>query len=375
VLGGCASTRAAGGPARQDRVAGATLAPGPASFCPSRPAPVLVRALSIAVPGSRSAEIIPLGAAAGGRQAYVAAWTQKFSGVAALDLATGRLRPIRAFGDPASDQADGAVAGHWLVWAQTYSLTSLDRFTIYAWNAATGRVSELGQSLSGPGGTPWPSPWHAPAVTAGYAAWAQGYGPGGLVEIRLANLTTGAVTTIRRGHVQPPFFDGDLVVWPESDAPGRLTSLHAYSLSTRAAARLPAVLAPVQGTDFVLTDGTRTAYLSPDFTWLYYSPAQDQPARPMLRLPAGVSFTDLALAPGAVAWSTTNATYVASTTTGAFAQVTPAYGYATGSDSIMLITDAPKGQSAHPPLPTYVIRPAALAWPRCPPAAKTTARR
>ncbi len=331
---------------------------------------MLARALTKAVPGSLKAEVIPLGAAASGREAYVAAWTPGFSGVAALDLDTGRLRRVSRFANPAADQADGTSSGSWLVWAQTYSLSNLDRFTIYAWNSGTGKLRRIGQSLASPSGAAWPSPWHAPAVGAGFAAWAQGYGPGGLVEIRLADLITGKVITISRGHVQPPFFDKDLVVWPESDRPGSQTTLRAYSLTARAPARLPAVLAAVHGTDFVVTDGVRTAYLSPDFTGLYYSPAQAQSARQVVRLPAGTDFTDLALAPGTLAWSTTGATYVASTRTGAFSQVTSQYGYPTGSDSILLITDAPSEKLAHPPLPTHVIHPAGIAWPNCPVASR-----
>jgi hypothetical protein len=342
------------------------VAAAPQSFCRARPAGLLARALSRAVPGSGQAEVIPLGASPDGRVAYVSAWAPGFSGVAALNLESGRLRPIWQFANPADDQADGAAAGRWLVWAQTYSLTNLDRFTMYAWDAATGRLHRIGRSLDRPGRTPWPSPWHAPAVSGNYAAWAQGYGPGGLVEIRLADLTTGTVTTIRRGHVQPPFFDGGLVVWPESDTPGTETTLHAYSIAAGRPAALPAVLAAVHGTDFVVTDGVRTAYLSPGFTQLYYSPAQDRAARVMLKLPAGNDFTGLALAPGALAWSTTAATYLASTRTGAFAQVTPRFGYATGSGSVVLISDAPSEKAAHPPLPTHVIDAAGLRWPECP---------
>src|SRR3989442_1661631 len=82
-----------------------------------------------------------------------------------------------------------------------------------------------------PGGVPWPSPWHPPAVSGNYAAWAQGYGAGGEVEIRLANLATGQVKVIRTGHTQPPFFDRNLLVWPESDRPGEQTTLHAVSVT------------------------------------------------------------------------------------------------------------------------------------------------
>jgi hypothetical protein len=297
----------------------------------------------------------------------VSTWASRFSGIAALNLATGATRRIKAFADPATDQADGSFGGRWLVWEETYSLQSLDDFTIYAWDSATGTLRTLGHSLAGPGGTAWPSPWHGPAVSGQYAAWAQGYGPGGVVEIRLANLETGQVTVIRRGHLQPPFFDGDLVVWPESDRPGTQTTLHAYDIATGRPARMPAVLQAVHGTEFVATDGTRTAYFSPDLTELYYSAAQGQRARVVLRLPAGVAFADLAIEPGSLAWTTTQATYLASTRTGAYSQVTTAYGFATGSNSAVLISDAPSLKAVHPILPLHVVSTAGIAWPSCHP--------
>ena len=355
---------AACGPPAAAPARGAPAAARVPQFCQARQASV-ASVVGRAVPGSGRSEFVPLGAAPGGRHAYVTAWTPRFAGVGELDLRSGRLRPIQRFASPASDQADGVVAGRWLVWAQTYSLSSLDRFTMYAYDSGTGRTREIGHSLAAPDGTAWPSPWHAPAVSGNYAAWAQGYGPRGLVEIRLADLLTGSVTTIARGHVQPPFFDGGLLVWPQSDTPGSQTALRAENVAGRRAASLPPVLAAVHGTDVVVTDGTRTAYLSPDFTRLYYSPGQAVPARPVVRLPAGSDFTSLALAPRALAWSTSAATYLASTATGSFVQVTPAYGYATGSSSVLLVTDAPAGKSAHAALPTYVVNPATFSWPAC----------
>ncbi len=334
-------------------------------FCAAPPGARLRAALRRPVQASLHGEIIPLGLSADGRTAYVSAWTPGFAGVAALRLATGQLRPIRAFPHPAADQADGSAAGRWLVWEETHSLQSLDGFTVYAWDSATGRLRRLGHSLRGRGGMPWPSPWHAPAVSGNYAAWAQGYGPGGEVEVLLANLATGQISVVRRGHAQPPFFDGNLLVWPESDQPGAQTTLHALSLSTGRPAVLPAALRTVHGTAFVVTDGTRTAYLNPGLTALYYSPAQDQPAQVVLRLKAGVDFADLAIAPGALAWATTRATYLGSTRTGGYARVTREYGDATGAAAGMLISDAPAGKSAHPILPLHVIRPVGLAWRSC----------
>jgi hypothetical protein len=339
-------------------------------FCARPPSPALRADLDRAVPESLRSEIIPQGLLPGGKSAYVSIWTPAFAGVAALDLATGSTRKIQSFGNPVTDQADGSSGGRWLVWEETYSLQSLDQFTVYAFDSVTGRLRTLGHSLAGPGGVPWPSPWHAPAVSGHFAAWAQGYGPGGEVEIRLANLATGQVRVIRTGHVQPPFFDGSLVVWPESDQPGTRTTLHALRLSSGRLTALPPVLQPVHGTEFVATDGTRTAYFSPDLTRLYYSPAPGQRATLALRLPAGVEFADLTMGPGWLAWTTTTATYLASTTAGSYAQVTPEYGIATGSGSEVLISDAAHRKSAALILAMHVVSPARLAWPGCP-AART----
>jgi hypothetical protein len=86
----------------------------------------------------------------------------------------------------------------------------------------------------------------------------------------------------------------------------------------------------------------------------------------VLRLPAGDYFSNLAMGPGTLAWTTTAATYLASTRTGGYAQVTPRYGDATGSGSGVVISDAPSGKADHPVLPMHVISPARLIWPACP---------
>ena len=335
-------------------------------LCAARPGLGLRSDLQRVVPESLRAKVIPLGMTATGQAAYVSIWTRRFAGVAELNLATGRMRRIQSFGNRVTDQADGSSDGGWLVWEETYSLQSLDRFTVYAWNPGTGRLLRLGRSLDGPGGVPWPSPWHPPAVSGHYAAWAQGYGPAGEVEIRLADLATGQVKVIRTGHTQPPFFDRSLVVWPESDRPGAETSLRAYSLVTGRPAALPPVLRVVHGTEFVVTDGTRTAYFSPALTVLYYSGAQAQPARPALRLPAGADFAGLEMGAGWLAWTTTAATYLASTATGSYAQVTPEYGIATGPGPDVLISDPARTKTADSVLPMHVIEPAAVSWPACP---------
>ena len=157
--------------------------------------------------------------------------------------------------------------------------------------------------------------------------------------------------------MQAPFIDGNLLVWRQSDRPGVLTRLHADNLATRRSATLPEALRAVSGTDEVTADGTRTAYLSPRLTELYYSPAPADRARLMLRLPVGTEFSALSMGRGTLAWTTTTATFVASTVTGRYAQVTPEYGLAvTGSGQTVLVADQPTARSPYPVLPLHAVR-------------------
>jgi len=368
VCVGCTASHVASAPrSPANRSASATrsaVGSSWAKLCEARPTRAILAALSRSVPLSLRAEVDPIGLSGNGRTAYVSLWSSQFAGVATLNLTSGKLRPIQAFANPATDQADGASDGRWLVWEETYSLQSLDDFTVYAWDSVTGRLRMLGHSLTAPGGQPWPSPWHAPAVGGHYAAWAQGYGPNGDVEVMLANLATGSVTAIRKGHAQPPFFDGSLVVWPESSRPAVDTTLHAVNVESEKPASLPLVLRGVRGTEFVTTDGIRTAYLNPRLTVLYYSPAQGQQAHEILNLPAGVNFSQIEMARDLIGWTTTEATYLANTRIGVYIQVTPKYGFATSSASVMLISDF-GGKRAHPILPMHLISSVGLVWPIC----------
>ena len=88
--------------------------PAWSTLCPVQPTASLTTALARTVPASLNGEVIPLGMSADGQTAYVSAWTTGFSGVAALNLATGRIQHIQRFQHPQDDQADGASGGQWL---------------------------------------------------------------------------------------------------------------------------------------------------------------------------------------------------------------------------------------------------------------------
>jgi hypothetical protein len=83
----------------------------------------------------------------------------------------------------------------------------------------------------------------------------------------------------------------------------------------------------------------------------------------VLRLAQGTEFADLAIGRGVLAWTTTSATYLASTATGGYLQVTPSYGHAvTGAGHDVLVADPPATKSVHPVLPLHLlpVRPSSL---------------
>jgi hypothetical protein len=321
-------------------------------LCPEANSPALRNALAATLPLSLKATIVPYGAST--TSVYASVYSASFSGVAALNPASGALTRIQAYPRPSQDQSDGVADGRFLVWKLIYSSSIMDDFDVYSYDAQTGKVRQIGRPVPGPGGQAWPGPWLPPVVSGHYAAWTRGSGPGGEAEVLLANLLTGRTRVIRRGHPEAPFFDGELVVWPESDRPGAPTTMHAVSAVTGRPASLPSVLTAVRGVWDIVSDGTRTAYVSPANTQLYYSPAQDHPARVILSLPNPQTFSDVQIAPGALVWTTNRATYLASTTTGGYAQVTPAFGGSAVGGPYAIIGDY-GGKKMRPILPAHVI--------------------
>ena len=185
---GAAAAGCSSSPAARSEPGGATAAaddPGPrqgqpdarsswSTLCAARPGRSLQADLQRVVPESLRAKVIPLGMTATGHAAYVSIWTPRFAGVAELNLGTGRVRRIQSFGNRVTDQADGSSDGGWLVWEETYSLQSLDRFTVYAWNPGTGPGAQAG-AVTGRAGR---RALAEPLAPAGGQRSLRGVGPG-----------------------------------------------------------------------------------------------------------------------------------------------------------------------------------------------------
>jgi hypothetical protein len=350
-----AASRAASSPAAWSRL------------CAARPTPAITQALEQHIPRSLG-DVQVTAISPDGRLLYATVGNGDifsvpgFRGLEVINDRTWKvLARLRLPAKP--DWAGPAqTAGPWYVWIEYYSDTNLDKFTVHAWNTVTGQVRNIGSSVPG-----WSSPFQSPAASGNYAAWVAGDGPGPVDKVILANLSTGRERVVYQGrgygHALEPFFDGNLLVWPQSDVAQGTTTLTAINIRSAEPAVLPAALRGVHAWNTIVTTGQQTAYiLGPNYDELYYSPSPSQPAKVVLRAPLG-TLDDVKLGSGWLAW-VGNATYVASTRTGVYVQVTPEFGDASGNGSDMVAIGDYGGKKAPPP-PQHLLEFSKLAWPHC----------
>jgi len=360
------------------RLVAASRAPRAATWsrlCAVRSTKAIIQALQHHIPASLGGEVDIHAISPDGRLLYVTAGQGVVSepGFRGLEVVNDRKWKVLArLPLPArpAEAGPALTAGPWFVWIEYPSDASIDRFTVHAWNTVTGQVRKIGSSVPG-----WSSPDQSPAYSGHYAAWVAGDGPGPVDKVVLADLSTGRSKVVYQGHghghALAPFFDGGLLVWPESNAEQGVTTLTAINVRTGKHAVLPAALRGVHAfNDLVVTAGGQTAYLNyPETDKLYYSPSPSQPARVVLRTAPG-TLDAVELGTGWLAWTGSftdqgeAATYLASTRTGTYVKVTPHYGDASGIGSRVVAIGDYAGKTAVPP-PPHLLDVSKLAWPRC----------
>jgi hypothetical protein len=184
------------------------------------------------------------------------------------------MAEIRAFPDPAQDQADGAFDGRWLVWDEYHGFESFDDFTVWAWDSRSGDVRQIGAATRDSLGRLWPSPWRQPDVRGGIATWAQGSGPDQVTEVHAYDLRTGEDRVVQSGHAQGSFLlRNHVVVWPESPSRGAATRMYAASAVTGATLTPPLALRDLSGVSGLATDGDRIAFPDGLYRSLWWSPS------------------------------------------------------------------------------------------------------
>jgi hypothetical protein len=191
-----------------------------------------------------------------------------------IDARTSRVTQIRRFPSARNNQASGSFDGRWFVWNEYHSLSDFFAdFTTFAWDARTGKTTQIGAAEKGPNGHFWASPWRQPDVRDGLATWTQGADPNDRTEVHVYDLAGRNGRVVRAGHAQGSFLAGPIVVWPESPAPGAATRMLAADLWTGARVSPPRAIRRLRGISALFTDGRAFAYPSAKFTSLWWSPS------------------------------------------------------------------------------------------------------
>jgi len=226
------------------------------------------------VPLSRTTSLVPWTLANDGRSFFATVYSPAFSGVARVNATTKTMTRIRAFPEPANDQADGAFDGRWLVWDEFHGFDSFNDFTVWAWDSRSGQVREIGAAARGPDGRFWTSFWRQADVRDGIATWVQGSGPDQTTQLHVYDLRTNTGRIIRSGHPLSPFLlDGRLVVWPEQPFRGARARMYVYSAVTGSRVAVPRALRGLRDVFGLVTDGRRIAYPDGSYKSLWWSPS------------------------------------------------------------------------------------------------------
>ena len=169
--------------------------------------------------------------------------TADSSGIARLDLASGRVLELVQFGPDVSGTASIAVSTPWLAWTQGNSTRNVFDWTVYARNLESGETLTLATSRR-PDGAFLPGQQPVLSVRGSLLAWSQallGPGPQFGSELHVFDLTARRDRVLATGRVSEPVFSGRLLIWGERNASGAY-SFAAVEAPTLAPAPLPEAL-------------------------------------------------------------------------------------------------------------------------------------
>ncbi|HKD93486.1 MAG TPA: hypothetical protein VKB43_02120 [Gaiellaceae bacterium] len=299
------------------------------------------------VPLSRTTPLHAMAIANDGRSFFTQIYTKRFTGVAEVNAKTGHVTTIKAFPDPTpalgnenADQALGAFDGRWLVWNEYRGETSFNRFTTWAWDSHTRRLTRIGASAKGPSGKFWQSPWHGPDVRQGFATWVQGSGADQLTDVHVYDLRTGRGRVIHTGHAQASFLLADhLVAWPESPKRGAETKMDVASALTGKRVQAPTALRALRGISGLDTDGRRIAYPSAHFKSLWWSPSLQRKPLEILRA-SRLHYVDNGVQIGSryLGFGIQPRLFVGDTKTRRYVQVSDGYGWTLINTTTLLVS-------------------------------------
>ncbi|MFG2644328.1 hypothetical protein ACGFYP_25560 [Streptomyces sp. NPDC048370] len=241
---------------------------------------------------------------------------------AALIRADGAPRTLLDLADPVEHQLLAADfdGRRWAVFAVLEGRTLDSPWSLYVWDAETGSSRRLARADR-------PGPLPQPVVRDGTVHWAQGVGDG-KAAVYAAPAAGGDPRALRKGVMDTPFTAGGLLVWRESAGSG--TRLSATSLADGRPAALPDPLAALRDIRSVVSDGGTWAWVEGESApRLMVWRSGDARATPVVTTSPAVDGMDqLRISGRLVTWRTPETSYALDLSSGSYAQITPAYGYA-----------------------------------------------
>jgi hypothetical protein len=137
-------------------------------------------------------------------------------GIAAVNLATGKMSVVSLMSQSESGFASMSYADGWLVWAQGEARSALGIWSIQAWNTQTHEKRQLATSRLADG-TYLTGQLVYPVVGHGYVAWNQPVSNTS-ADVRVYRFATRTMTTLDSGYVSSPVFAGSYLVWGKTEA-------------------------------------------------------------------------------------------------------------------------------------------------------------
>ncbi|MEU8759069.1 hypothetical protein [Streptomyces sp. NPDC048659] len=208
----------------------------------------------------------------------------------------------------------------WAVLAVLEGRTLDSPWSLYVWDATTGAARRLARADR-------PGPLPRPYVRDGTVVWAQGTGSG-TAAVLAAPAAGGAPRAWHTGVLDGPFAAGGLLVWREAAGGG--TRLAAVSLRDGRPAALPPPIAALRDIRAAVSDGRNWAWVAGESAprLMVWRAGGSRPSAAVTGSPAADGMDQLRVSGRLVTWRTPETSYALDLDARAYAELTPAYGYA-----------------------------------------------
>lgn len=246
--------------------------------------------------------------------------------------------------------------GRYLVYSVTWEPALISSWTLYVWDSqvqdAPRQVAESGRDEDG---ELLPGPFQVPVAYDGVVAFVQATGTDSedLQEnaLYLYRIEEDRHELVHTGHSASPIRFGEVLLLPESTAPGALARLRGFSFTTGDPVEVPEPLAQLKGAGYFGTDEGTIAWVDSRLKELWvWRTSWDEPWL------AIASWEEdylewVHVAGEIVVWHGTVAQFALDLRSGSYTQITPEAGFQDTGGSYLYVAYAPEREADGRPLP------------------------